>query len=70
MIATTERTRTEHKESNDLINETVALWQERAGRQLTREDGRQITENMTGFFRVLREWDRAERAVKITQTTP
>lgn len=48
----------------DFIDETVAFWQKRSKRQLTREDGRQIIENLTGFFRVLQEWDRAERAAR------
>jgi hypothetical protein len=48
--------------ANALLDETIAIWQPRASRPLTREDARQIVENMTGFFNVLREWDRAERA--------
>ncbi len=43
------------------LDETIAIWQPRTSRRLTREDARQIIENMTGFFNVLREWDRAER---------
>ena len=50
--------------AGDFIDETVAIWQRRTERQLTREDGREMIENMTGFFRVLQEWDRAERARK------
>lgn len=49
-------------EEGDLIDQTIALWQQRSPRELTREDGREIIENMTGFFRILQEWDRAERA--------
>ncbi|HEY5066595.1 MAG TPA: hypothetical protein VIJ04_17450 [Xanthobacteraceae bacterium] len=49
------------EERGDLIDETLAVWQPRATRQLTREDGRQIIENMVGFFSVLREWNNAER---------
>jgi hypothetical protein len=45
----------------DFIDETLAIWQPLSKRQLTREDGREIIENMTGFFRVLQEWDRADR---------
>lgn len=52
----------------DFIDQTLATWQPRAKRQLTREDGREIIENMTGFFRVLLEWDRAERAAKNPKT--
>jgi hypothetical protein len=51
-------------EFGDFIDETVAIWQRRSKRRLTREDGREIIENMTGFFRILQEWDRAERASK------
>jgi hypothetical protein len=50
--------------SGALLDETIAIWQPRASRTLTREDARQIVENMTGFFNVLREWDLAERATK------
>jgi hypothetical protein len=49
-------------EQNDLIEETRVFWQSRTDRVLTREDGREIIENLTGFFRVLSEWDRVERA--------
>jgi hypothetical protein len=45
----------------DFIAQTIALWEPRAGRQLTREDAREIIENVTGFFRILQEWDQAER---------
>ena len=48
-------------ESGDLIDHTVALWQKHTKRTLSREDGREIIENITGFFRILSEWDRAER---------
>jgi hypothetical protein len=48
----------------DFIDETLAIWQKRANRQLAREDGREIIENMSGFFRILQEWDRIDRAAK------
>ena len=51
-----------------LINRTVELWQARLGRDLSREDARQITENVTGFFAVLAEWSRAERPVSVNNT--
>jgi hypothetical protein len=51
-------------ECGDFIDQTIAIWQPRTRRQLTREDGREIIENMTGFFRVLQEWDRIDRAKK------
>jgi hypothetical protein len=46
----------------DFIDQTIAIWQKRTERRLTREDGREIIENVTGFFRILQEWDRADRA--------
>jgi hypothetical protein len=54
----------------DFIDETVAFWQQRTKRKLTREDGREIIENMTGFFRVLLEWDRAEAEGKAARPNP
>ncbi len=42
------------------LEETIAFWQPIAGRELSREDARQIRENLTGFFRVLMEWDAAD----------
>ena len=53
-------------ECGDFIDQTIAIWQPRTKRQLTREDGREIIENMTGFFRILQEWDRVDRAKKDT----
>jgi hypothetical protein len=50
--------------NEDFIDETIAVWQSRTVRRLTREDGREIAENMIGFFRVLLEWDTAERATE------
>jgi hypothetical protein len=45
---------------DDLIRRTREVWQPRLGRDLSREDARQIAENMTGFFSVLAEWSRAK----------
>jgi hypothetical protein len=44
----------------DIIDRTIALWQKHAPHALHREDGREIIENMTGFFRLLDEWDRTK----------
>ncbi len=38
------------------IDRTLEVWQPRTSRALTREDARQIAENVTGFFRILLEW--------------
>lgn len=44
------------------LEATIEFWQPSAGRDLTHEDAREIVENMTGFFTVLRQWRDAERA--------
>ena len=48
--------------NDNLIDRTIELWQPRLRRKLTREDARQITENVTGFFSLLAEWSKAEIA--------
>ena len=40
-----------------IVADTIAFWQPLASHELTHEDVRQIRENMTGFFRLLLEWD-------------
>jgi hypothetical protein len=49
-----------HAANDNLIDRTRRVWQPRTGHNLTDEDARQITENITGFFAVLAEWSRAE----------
>ena len=44
------------------LDRTMARWQPRSERTLTREDARQIVENATGFVQVLLEWEAAERS--------
>jgi hypothetical protein len=46
--------------NDKLIHQTRQVWQSRIGRELSREDARQIVENVTGFFSVLYEWSRDE----------
>ena len=48
-----------HAVSNNLIAQTHKVWQPRIQRNLTNEDARRITENVTGFFAILAEWSRA-----------
>jgi hypothetical protein len=48
-------------DGGDFIDQTIAIWQKRTERKLTREDGREIIENITGFFAILQEWERKER---------
>lgn len=45
----------------DFLDQTLEFWQPRTKRKLTREDAREINENLTGFFRVLMEWARIDR---------
>jgi len=49
------------KIQNQLIDRTLEFWQTRTSHTLTREDAREIVENITGFFRILREWEVAEQ---------
>jgi len=39
---------------------TLEFWQPYTSQQLTYEDARLIAENITGFFQILLEWNRAE----------
>ena len=45
---------------DDLVGRTRKVWRPRLGRELSREDARQIAADVTGFFSVLAEWSRAE----------
>ena len=49
-----------HAANINLIDRTHKVWQPRIGRNLTNEDARQISENVTGFFSILAEWSRVE----------
>jgi hypothetical protein len=52
---------------SEFVDATLELWQRRTSRVLTREDGRQIAENVTGFFQLLSDRKVAEmRAPKTT----
>lgn len=45
---------------DELIRRTGEFWQPRLGRNLSREDARQIAESMTGYFSMLAEWSRVQ----------
>ena len=47
-----------HAANDNLKERTREVWQPRFGRDLSREDVRQIATNITGFFSVLAEWSR------------
>ena len=55
--------KTSNATNDHLIDRTIKTWHPRFGSPLSREDARQIAENVTGFFSVLAEWSRAEALV-------
>ncbi len=55
-------------EGADFIDQTIGIWQKRTERKLTREDGREIIENITGFFTILQDWERKERTAGDAKT--
>ena len=57
-----------HAANDNLIDRTRQVWQPRIGRDLSREDARQIAENVTGFFALLAEWSRAEMPLPANDT--
>ena len=46
-----------------MTDRTHRVWQPRLGRDLSREDARQIAENVAGFFAILAEWSRTEMPI-------
>lgn len=57
------------KIQDQLIDRTLEFWQTRTSHTLTREDAREMVENITGFFRILREWDVADQAAATHRET-
>jgi hypothetical protein len=53
---------------DELIGRTREVWQRRLGRDLSREEARQIAENVTGFFTLLAEWSGSEMPVPANDT--
>jgi hypothetical protein len=49
------------EQKEQFIDQTVEIWQPRTSKVISHEDARQITENVTGFFEILVEWDKAEQ---------
>ena len=45
---------------DELIERTHEVWQPRFGRDLSRDEAKQIATSVTGFFAVLAEWSRAD----------
>ncbi len=52
--------------NDNLIDRTIETWQPRLDRSLSREDARQIVENVTGFFSILAEWSWWSRLTRLT----
>ena len=46
--------------NDDLVCRTREVWQPRLGRDVTRDEAKQIAANITGFFSILAEWSRAD----------
>ena len=57
-----------HAANDNLFDRTRQVWQPRLGRDLSREDARQIAENVTGFFTILAEWSRAVMSAPANDT--
>jgi hypothetical protein len=46
--------------NDELIGRTREVWQPCLGRDLSRDEAKQIAANVTGFFSILAEWSRAK----------
>ena len=46
--------------NDELIGRTREVWQPRLGRDLSRDEAKQIAASVTGLFAVLAEWSRAD----------
>jgi hypothetical protein len=57
-----------HLANNNLIDRTLEVWKPRLGRDLNREDARQIAVNVTGFFSILAEWSCADMLIPANGT--
>jgi hypothetical protein len=58
-----------HAANDNLIDRTREVWSPHFGRDLSREDARQIIQNVTGFFTILAEWSRTEMPPPANDTT-
>ena len=53
-----------------LIDQTLEFWQALSPKTLTREDAREMIENVTGFFQLLKEWQLADQLSASYEDTP
>ncbi len=51
--------------SPELNEQTISVFESRTGRVISEEEARQAVENISGFFRVLQEWEEAERKERV-----
>lgn len=51
------------------IEQTREVWQPRIGRDLSRDEAKQIADNVAGFFSILAEWSRAGPPVAANDNT-
>lgn len=45
------------KYNKEFLKETIHVWQPLSEEKLNEEDAREIVENLTGFFSLLRQWE-------------
>ena len=55
--------------NDDQIEGAREVWQPRVGRNLRRDEAKQIAANVTGFFSILAEWSRFELRVPANDNT-
>ncbi|MCK9573477.1 MAG: hypothetical protein M0R20_03635 [Candidatus Omnitrophica bacterium] len=46
--------------------EEIKQWSRLYGRQITEEEYKEICDNLSGFFKILYEWDKAEKEKKVS----
>lgn len=49
------------KEKSRFLDRTIEVWQPYSSRVITREDAREITENVANIFKILQEWEAKEK---------
>ncbi len=52
------------KRDPDVLDQTISFWTERTGRSFSREEAREMNENVSGFIQILEEWDRKSRNIE------
>ncbi len=49
-------------EEDRVLDKALEIWQTHSSRPLTREDAREIAENIVGLFQILQEWELQEKS--------